>query len=92
MSTTSAPTFGGTAPLEPHNNDQIKINSDSTHSCNSKTVPTASLAPFPADLLAFEVGAFLAKIVILATKSDFPKPRDDKMAKKHFFDQISAKK
>ncbi len=49
---------------------KIQKNFDSTHLDLSKTVPNASLAPFPAELGAFEVWAFLVKITPIPTESD----------------------
>ena len=65
-----APTHRALAPPEVAQSTRIQKNSGSAHRGLSKTVPTAPLAPFPAELGAFEVWAFLTKIGVATTESD----------------------
>ena len=58
------------APPQGHQSTRIQKNSGSTHPGLSKTVPTAPLAPFPAELGAFKVWAFLTKIGVATTEND----------------------
>ena len=69
--------------------------SESTHSGDSKTVPTASLAPFAAELRIFEVWPFSAKIRVATTENHRKSQFSDFGAafgrKNHVFDQKSHK-
>ena len=68
---------------------QIQKNFDSTHQDLSKTVPTAPLASFPAELRAFEVRAFLTKIDVFTHTTE---TGDVRGAKNRVSDQKSKKR
>ena len=81
----SAPTRRALAPREVAQTTRIQKISDSTDRGLSKTVPTAPLAPFPAELGAFEVWANLTKIGVATTENDVFDPKVSQTAEKIAF-------